>query len=74
VTRYLSRKLVPTMMGFDPLLQFIHEVDAIAAFKLAVIIQQIYIRYVRGQTQDRRFATYAKRVLGLAAKARTLIG
>jgi UDP-glucose 4-epimerase len=36
VTRYLSRKLVPTMMGFDPLLQFIHEVDAIAAFKLAV--------------------------------------
>jgi UDP-glucose 4-epimerase len=36
VTRYLSRKLVPTMLGFDPLLQFIHEVDAIAAFKLAV--------------------------------------
>jgi UDP-glucose 4-epimerase len=36
VTRYLSRRLVPTMMGFDPLLQFIHEVDAIAAFKLAV--------------------------------------
>jgi UDP-glucose 4-epimerase len=36
ITRYLSRKLVPTMMGFDPLLQFIHEVDAIAAFKLAV--------------------------------------
>jgi UDP-glucose 4-epimerase len=36
VTRYLSRKLVPTMMGFDPLLQFVHEVDAIAAFKLAV--------------------------------------
>jgi UDP-glucose 4-epimerase len=36
VTRYLSRRLVPTMMGFDPLVQFIHEVDAIAAFKLAV--------------------------------------
>ena len=45
-----------------------------AAFKLAVIIQQIYIRYVRGQTQDRRFASYATRVLGLANKARTLIG
>jgi aminoglycoside phosphotransferase (APT) family kinase protein len=44
-----------------------------AAFKLAVIIQQIYIRYVRGQTQDRRFASYAKRTLGLAAKAQTLI-
>jgi UDP-glucose 4-epimerase len=36
VTRYLSRRLVPIMMGFDPLVQFIHEVDAIAAFKLAV--------------------------------------
>jgi aminoglycoside phosphotransferase (APT) family kinase protein len=45
-----------------------------AAFKLAVIIQQIYIRYVRGQTQDARFANYARRVLGLAAKARALIG
>lgn len=36
LTRYLSRRLVPTMMGYDPLLQFVHEVDAIAAFKLAV--------------------------------------
>jgi UDP-glucose 4-epimerase len=36
LTRYLARKIVPTMMGFDPLLQFVHEVDAIAAFKLAV--------------------------------------
>jgi aminoglycoside phosphotransferase (APT) family kinase protein len=54
-------------------------VDAIAwhqvfaAFKLAVIIQQIYIRYLRGQTQDRRFRTYGRRVLGLADKARRLI-
>ena len=45
-----------------------------AAFKLAVIIQQIYIRYVRGQTQDARFANYWRRVLGLARKARELIG
>jgi aminoglycoside phosphotransferase (APT) family kinase protein len=45
-----------------------------AAFKLAVIIQQIYIRYVRGQTQDARFACYWQRVLGLAGKARRLIG
>jgi aminoglycoside phosphotransferase (APT) family kinase protein len=48
--------------------------QAFAAFKLAVIIQQIYIRYVRGQTQDRRFASYAGRVIGLAKKAQTLIG
>jgi aminoglycoside phosphotransferase (APT) family kinase protein len=45
-----------------------------AAFKLAVIIQQIYIRYVRGQTQDARFAQYWRRVLGLARKAQVLIG
>ena len=36
LTHYLSRRLVPTMMGFDPLLQFVHEIDAIAAFKLAI--------------------------------------
>jgi UDP-glucose 4-epimerase len=36
LTRYLSHRVVPTMMGFDPLLQFVHEVDAIAAFKLAI--------------------------------------
>lgn len=36
LTRYLSRRAVMTMMGFDPLLQLVHEVDAIAAFKLAI--------------------------------------
>ena len=44
-----------------------------AAFKLAVIIQQIYIRFVRGQTQDQRFRHYYRRVLGLADKANCLI-
>jgi UDP-glucose 4-epimerase len=37
LTRYLARKLVPTMMGYDPLVQFVHEVDAIAALHLAVL-------------------------------------
>ncbi len=36
VTRWLSRKMVPTLLGFDPLLQFVHEVDALAALKLAL--------------------------------------
>ena len=36
VTRYLSRRVVPTILGFDPLMQFVHEADAVAAFKLAV--------------------------------------
>jgi UDP-glucose 4-epimerase len=36
ITRYLAERLVITLMGFDPLWQFVHEVDAIAAFKLAI--------------------------------------
>ncbi len=36
VTRYLGMRVVPTLLGFDPLLQFVHEVDALAAFKLAL--------------------------------------
>lgn len=35
---------------------------AFAYFKLAVIIQQIYVRWKRGQTQDERFSTYGRRV------------
>ena len=33
-----------------------------AYFKLAVIIQQIYVRWKRGQTQDERFAVFGSRV------------
>ena len=36
VARWLSRRLVPTVMGHDPLVQFVHEVDAVAALKLAI--------------------------------------
>ena len=41
-------------------------------FKLLVIVQQIYIRFLRGQTQDRRFAAFGRRVEQLAAKGLTL--
>ncbi|MDX1431642.1 MAG: phosphotransferase family protein [Gammaproteobacteria bacterium] len=34
---------------------------AFAAMKFAVVIQQIYIRFVRGQTRDQRFARYDAR-------------
>ncbi|MFO0571040.1 MAG: NAD-dependent epimerase/dehydratase family protein [Polyangiaceae bacterium] len=37
VTQYLSRRVVTTILGFDPLMQFVHEADAVAAFKLAVV-------------------------------------
>jgi aminoglycoside phosphotransferase (APT) family kinase protein len=66
VGRYAART------GFDVGAIGWHEV--FAAFKLAVIIQQIYIRYVRGQTQDQRFRHYYRRVLGLADKALALTG
>ncbi len=36
VTRYLGHTTVPTVLGFDPLWQFVHEADAVRAFKLAV--------------------------------------
>ncbi|MCP5371347.1 MAG: phosphotransferase family protein [Hyphomicrobiales bacterium] len=47
---------------------------AFGTFKLAVIIQQIYIRYLRGQTQDERFARFGARVAGLARKGVTIAG
>jgi aminoglycoside phosphotransferase (APT) family kinase protein len=66
IERYAART------GFDVAAIGWHQV--FAAFKLAVIIQQIYIRYVRGQTQDQRFRHYYRRVLGLADKAQRLAG
>lgn len=36
LSRFLSQRLVPTLMGYDPLWQFVHEVDAVTAFKTAI--------------------------------------
>lgn len=43
--------------------------EVFALFKIAVVIQQIYFRYVRGQTHDERFAAFGPRVEGLARAA-----
>ena len=40
-----------------------------AYFKLSAILQQIYIRWLRGQTQDARFAVFGKRIRVLVAHA-----
>lgn len=37
VTRYLSHRLTPTVLGFDPLWQFVHEADAVRALRLAAL-------------------------------------
>jgi len=43
--------------------------EAFALFKVAVVLQQIYFRYVRGQTHDERFKDFDRRVNGLARAA-----
>lgn len=46
---------------------------AFGLFKTAVVIQQIYVRYVRGLTTDPRFATMLSGVRALAAQAERAI-
>ena len=43
------------------------------AFKLAVVLEQIHVRFQRGQTHDARFGALGARVEGLAAKGLALI-
>ncbi|MBT7613871.1 MAG: phosphotransferase family protein, partial [Rhodospirillaceae bacterium] len=47
--------------------------EIFGTFKVAVILQQIYIRYLRGQTQDERFAILGQRVNALIRKCEELI-
>jgi aminoglycoside phosphotransferase (APT) family kinase protein len=47
--------------------------EVFALFKIAVVIQQIFFRYVRGQTDDPRFATFGERVTYLARHASSLV-
>lgn len=47
--------------------------EVFALFKIAVVIQQIYYRFVQGQTDDPRFATFGDRVAFLARRAASLI-
>ncbi len=35
-TRFFSRAAVPTIMGYDPLIQFLHEEDALEAMRIAI--------------------------------------
>jgi aminoglycoside phosphotransferase (APT) family kinase protein len=43
--------------------------EVFALFKVAVVLQQIYFRFVRGQTHDERFKDFDRRVAGLARAA-----
>lgn len=48
--------------------------EVFAVFKLAVVIQQIFARFVHGQTDDPRFAALGEKVAMLAAIGRKLAG
>lgn len=48
-----------------------HEV--LGVFKLAVILQQIYFRFSRGQTNDERFRNFDQRVKSLTALAAQMV-
>jgi aminoglycoside phosphotransferase (APT) family kinase protein len=50
----------------------IHFHETFALFKIAVVIQQIFSRYARGQTEDPRFARFDLRVADLARQAAAL--
>ena len=47
--------------------------EVFALFKIAVVIQQIYYRFVKGQTADPRFANFGDRVTYLSERAAALL-
>jgi len=47
--------------------------EVLGVFKLAVILQQIYFRFQRGQTADRRFENFGEQVKALAQTAAHLM-
>ncbi len=53
-------------------LTYIRYHEVLGIFKLAVILQQIYYRFHRGQTRDERFRTFDQRVRGLIQQAASL--
>jgi aminoglycoside phosphotransferase (APT) family kinase protein len=61
ITRYAERT------GFD--VGGLRWYEVLGVFKLAVIVQQIYARWVRGQTTDSRFEGMGRQVAALVAAA-----
>lgn len=49
VVRYFSRPLVPKLMGYDPLMQFIHEEDCVHALETAILHQHPGVFNVTGR-------------------------
>jgi aminoglycoside phosphotransferase (APT) family kinase protein len=70
LTRDAALERYARRTGFD--LSQIVWFQVFAAFRTAVILQQIFIRWLRGQTRDARFERFGRRVAALIAKAEHL--
>lgn len=51
----------------------VHFYHMLGMYRVIVIVAQIFIRYQRGQTQDRRFASFGELVMNLARSATAMI-
>ncbi len=71
-TREAAAERYARATGFD--CGAVHWYHVFGVFKIAVVLQQIYIRFLRGQTRDRRFAAFGERIAALIDKAATLAG
>ena len=60
-----------TITGRD--LSELHWYVMLNLFRTIVILAQIYLRYLAGQTQDARFASFGERIAGLFEKARVFV-
>ena len=68
VTRYFSFPVVPKLMGYDPLMQFIHEDDCLHAFEMATLDQHPGVFNVVGRgvlPLSTILRTAGKRILSL---------
>ena len=70
-TRAEAAQRYATITGRD--LAELHWYVMLNLFRTIVILAQIYVRYLAGQTQDARFATFGERITGLFEKARALV-
>lgn len=65
IARYVERT------GFS--VEALHWYEVLGAFKLAVIVQQIFARYEHGQTRDDRFAAMGRMAAALAQRAAAML-
>jgi aminoglycoside phosphotransferase (APT) family kinase protein len=57
--------------GLD--LEDVHWYEAFACWKTAIILQQLYTRYLRGETTDPRMATRGDSISAQARRATTIL-